>query len=51
MLLRSSLNSVRQFRKHHQNNILFIENQIKKFNGNKITILKFIKSLSKKIKT
>ncbi|KAE9521272.1 hypothetical protein AGLY_018335 [Aphis glycines] len=37
MLIRSSLISVRQYRKPRQNNILFVENQIKKLNENKIT--------------
>jgi len=36
-LIRSSLISVRQYRKPRRNHILFVENQIKKLNENKIT--------------
>jgi hypothetical protein len=50
MLIRSSLIFVRQYRKPLQNNILFVENQIKKLNENKITRLDFVKSLSNKYK-
>lgn len=50
MLIKSSLISVRHYRKQRQNNILFVENQIKKLNENKITRLDFVKSLSNKYK-
>lgn len=50
MLINRSLISVRQYRKQRQNNILFVENQIKKLNENKITRLDFVKSLSNKYK-
>jgi len=50
MLIRSSLTSVRQYRKPRRNNILFVENQIKKLNENKITRSDFVKSLFNKYK-
>ncbi|XP_022182382.1 uncharacterized protein LOC111042170 [Myzus persicae] len=50
VLVRSSLISIRQYRKQRRNNILFVENQIKKLNENKITRLHFVKSLSNKYK-